>query len=432
MSIFRLVLKEILYRRGNFAMGFISIVIAVVVLTGSMTVIRFHDIRTTRLLEKKQKEADRIIAQLKDEMRVAMLKLGLNLVILPEEQSITGWYVDDTSAHYMPEEYVDKLANSGIITVRHMLPVLQQRIKWPEKQRRIILIGTRGEVPNLHKSPREAIVQPVSEDGIVLGWELANSLDLKVDDKVQLMGETFAVQRCHAERGNQDDITAWIYLDRAQKLMNKEGEINCILALQCICQGPDFANVRDDIASVLPDTQVRELGTERRLARAEARMSVAKQTKAMMETEEASRLQLRSERQKFALAVVIFVVCASAAWIVFLVASNIAERLLEIGILKSIGYSSTNIMLLFILKSAIISLSGAFVGVGLGILLGRMLAVSLEKVSFGYIGFESLVSPAIVIIPFISAVVLAVVASWIPSFVASQKDPAVILQKEAA
>lgn len=235
MKVYRLVIKEILYRKLSFTLGLVSIVVAVGCLVGALTVLKAYDLRTQQILERKQVQTRKHMAKLKDDMRKATLKLGLNLVILPRDQNLGDWYADDYGTKYMPEEYVDKLANSGVVTVRHLLPNLQQKIDWPETRRTIILVGTRGEVPNLHKSPTTPLVQPVPEGTIVLGYELHQSLGLNVGDSVKLLGEEFTIHKCHEHRGSKDDITAWINLRQGQELLDKKGRINAIVALQCVC-----------------------------------------------------------------------------------------------------------------------------------------------------------------------------------------------------
>ncbi|KPK34276.1 MAG: hypothetical protein AMJ65_18500 [Phycisphaerae bacterium SG8_4] len=212
MTIWSLLLREILHRKLNFALGVLSVMVASGSLIGAVTLLRIHDIHTGEILEEKQAKLTANMAQLQDETRKAMLKLGFNVVILPKDQNLSDWYAEDYASKYMPEEYVEKLADSGVVTVRHFLPSLQQKIEWPERKRKIILVGTRGEVPNLHKSPVKPLVQSVPPGTITLGYELHRSMDLKVGDDVELMGKSFKVNGCYTERGNKDDITAWIWL----------------------------------------------------------------------------------------------------------------------------------------------------------------------------------------------------------------------------
>ena len=79
-------------------------------------------------------------------------------------------------------------------------------------------------------------------------------------------------------RGNIDDITIWIDLKESQELLNKPGKINAILALSCHCSGGNLSKIRDEVHSVLPETQVYEKGS-RVLIRAEARDRAAKEAK---------------------------------------------------------------------------------------------------------------------------------------------------------
>ena len=164
---------------------------------------------------------------------------------------MSDWYSDDYSSKYMPESYAEKLAASDIIYIRHILPTLQEKIIWPEKNRTIILVGTRGEVPNEHLSPQKPMIQPVPDGTIILGNELHTSLNIKVNDKIDLMGKTFTVNNCYAERGSKDDITAWISLKDAQTLLKKEGLINAILALKCLCTEDILPVIRKEVAAIL-------------------------------------------------------------------------------------------------------------------------------------------------------------------------------------
>lgn len=429
MGIISLVKKEIFFRKFSFSAALLCVTIAVSTLVGAYTLLKIHDMRTTRILEAKEAETTRIMAELKDEMRVAMLKLGLNLVILPRAQNTGDWYMKDSSEHYMPEAYVGKLADSGVITVRHFLPTLSQKIKWPEQNRRIILTGTKGEVPNLHKSPKRPIIQPVPDGTVVLGWELHQSLKLKEGDQVTLLGKKYIVNQCHKERGNKDDVTAWIPLKDAQDLLGKPGLINAILALQCTCKNSSLAKVRSDISGVLPNTQVLELGTDKRLARLEARKAVAVQAKASLEKEKILRRDMRQERERFAAYLVLTVLLASLVWIAFLVFGNVKDRLKEIGTLCALGYQAGSILALFLLRSLVIAIVGSVLGLVLGLLSGQMAAAYLGE--GGAFNLPGLIDPTLIALIVLTGPVMTILASWIPAVIASKKDPAQILQQEA-
>ena len=80
--------------------------------------------------------------------------------------------------------------------IRHLLPSLQQKIVWPEKQRTIVLAGTRGEVPFAHKAPKEPMMVAVPKGTMIIrGYELHQSLGVKVGDKLRIMNREFTVQK---------------------------------------------------------------------------------------------------------------------------------------------------------------------------------------------------------------------------------------------
>ena len=426
MTLWRLVVKEILHRRLNFVLGLLSVVLAVGCLVGALTLLKVHDVRTRWVLERKEAETRARLATLSDDVRKAMLKLGFNIVILPRDLNLADWYAEDYASKYMPEEYVHRLAQADIITIRHLLPSLQQKVKWPERKRTIILVGTRGEVPSLHKDPSKPLVEPVPEGTAVVGYELHQSLGLKEGDTVTVLGREFTVARCHGERGSKDDITVWISLKEAQELLDKRGLINAILALECVCAEADVARVRSEIARILPDTQVIERGS-RALARAEARRKVAAEARAALEQEKRSRGLLRREREKLASVLVPVVMVASAVWIAVLAFENVRERRSEIAILRALGLRSRQILLAFLGKAVACGLLGGVMGLLVGYTMGRRLGITLER-------FEAepqvLVEPKVMLLALVLAPLLTALAAWLPATLAAHQDPAEILREE--
>lgn len=428
MKIRHLVLKEIRHRKLNYILGLLAVTVATASFVGSIVLFRVHDVRTNLILKQKELQLANRMDTLKDDTRKAMLKLGFNLVILPKDQNLGDWYSNDYATKYMPESYVERLADSGIISVRHFLPSLQQKIQWQEKKRTIILVGTRGEVPNLHKSPRKPLVETVTPGTITLGYELHRSMDIHVNDDIRLMGKTFKVKKCYAERGNKDDITAWIHLKEAQELLSKKGLINAILALECLCTGNALSTIRKEIAEILPGTQVIERGSLA-VARAEARTKVALEAETALFKEKQGRENLRYERERLASILIPFVIFACALWIALVAFSNVRSRQDEIGILMAIGVSSRGILGLFISKYVSVGILGGFLGFCLGSVLAFFFGMSDIIFNIGKIGTFSFWL-GMAVLSMTGASILAVVSGWIPAVIASRQDPAEVLRKE--
>jgi putative ABC transport system permease protein len=428
MTIWRLVAGEILHRRMNFALGVLSVMVASASFIGSVTLLNIHDLRTNQILQNKQDELADRMNELTDVTRKAMLKLGFNIVILPKDQNLADWYADDYASKYMPEDYVHRLADSGVVTVRHFLPSLQQKIEWPERKRKIILVGTRGEVPNLHKNPVKPMVQPVPPGTISLGYELHRSMEIKVGDEVKLMGRKFTVHACHKERGNKDDITAWIYLAQAQELLDKEGLINAVLALECLCTTDALPLIRKEIAAVLPGTQVIERGS-RALARAEARNKVEQEARVAIEAEKLGRQNLRTVRERLASILTPVIVTACAVWVALLGFTNVRARREEIGVLRTLGVSARDILAMFLSRHILVGVLGGALGFCAGVLAAVYFGAALEGTRIGITDMDLSVV-GLLVLSVAGAAVLAVVAGWIPTMTAIRQDPADVLRQE--
>ena len=424
MNLRRLILREILFRKLNFFLGVLSVSVAVACLVGELAILQKHDARTDRIIAAKEAETKTRMAALEDDYRKITKGLGFNVLILPREQNLSDLFADDFASKYMPEEYVERLAKSRVATIQHLLPSLQQKLKWPEVERTVILIGVRGEVPILHADEKKPLLEPVPAGTMVVGWELHRSLKLKPGDKVKLLGREFAVGKLHPERGTKDDITIWISLKEAQELLNKPGQINGILALECVCAADSLDKVRGEISQVLPDTQVIEFQSQT-LARAEARRRAGTEAKEAVEQEKQNRARLRQERESFAAILVPLVVFGAGLWIAFLSFGNVRERRTEIGLLRALGVPSRRIMAIFLGRALLMGVVGAGLGFGAGVLVGTVWREGAAAPSVA-VHFD----PALLLAVLAGAPFVAALAGWLPSFVAAQQDPAEILSQE--
>ena len=173
----------------------------------------------------------------------------------------------------------------------------------------------------MSEKSQKVLINPPGSERVYKALEFSQAV--RVGDTVALMGKEFTLHACHKERGNKDDITAWIYLAEAQELLGKSGQINAILALECLCAGEDaLPKIRKEIAAILPGTQIIERGS-RAIARAEARTKVAEQGRMLIKKEKRDRAGLRAVRERLASILTPVVVTACAVWIGVLGLTNV-------------------------------------------------------------------------------------------------------------
>ena len=304
--------------------------VAVAGLIAALSILHKSDLRTDQIIAAKEEAMREQMARLTDDYRKLMLKMGFNVLILPIDQNLSDLYAEDFASKYMPEEYATRLAKSRVATINHILPSLQQKVKWPERERTVLLMGVRGEV-YMQSKKQKPLLEAVAQGAMIIGYELARSLQIKEGDKVTLLGRGFSVAKVNPERGNKDDITVWVNLSEAQEMLDKKGLINGILALDCTCDTVDrLGRIRAEIAGILPDTQVIEFASQA-VARAEARARAAVEAEGSIQREKEGRAKLRTEREALAAVLVPVLILGSAVWIGFLALANVRDRRTEIG-----------------------------------------------------------------------------------------------------
>ncbi len=424
MNLTRLFRRELSFRRGHSLLGLLAVSLTVGVVATVQMRLDWQRADTRRVLDANRQEVETLFDTLEDEMRKITKAMGFNVMVLPSEQNLADFYANDFAAKTMPEEYVHTLANAGIITVQHLLPILQKKVFWEEESTTTLVIGVRDEVPLADSVPKSPLLQPVPAGHIVLGYELHVNRGWKKGDTITFQGRNFDIHELKPQRGNKDDITLWIPLDTAQTLFGKEDEINAILALQCKCAWADIAKVREELVNILPGTQVIEF-SGRALARAEARNQAAETRKEVLERESRNRSELLQREERFAGTLIPLVSLGTMGLLATLTFLNVRDRKSEIGILRAIGLSRGRVLQLFLGKAAFLGLVGMLPGMGVAVALMTQVTLPEEALPWQE-GVQTL--PLLMIACLAPA--LQSIAAWPPAVWAANQDPATILHED--
>ncbi len=429
MTIWRLVAKEIRYRRLNFALAVLAVTVAVGCLTAELVLLRAHEVRQENLAAAGEARTRQRVGKLEDDYRKIMIGLGYNLLVLPKGEDLMRFHARGYAVETMPEEYVRRLAQAKTITVQHLLPSLQQEIEWPERKCTVLLAGTRGEAPQSHRDPKKPIQPAVPPGGMIVGSILAERLGLNEGDKTVLSGKTFAVSKVHPLRGNADDVTVWIDLAEAQAILGKPGRINAILALSCFCAEATLDGIRKEVGSVLDhQVQVVERAPQAEARRA-ARARAAEHGEETLAAGAADREDLRTERHALAAWIIPLIIAGCAVWVGLLAFTNARERSTEVGILRAIGVRSGQVLTVFLARAVLVGLVGAAVGYAVGFALGAGWDAH-EAAAGESVGAAALFDPAALAAVLVAAPLLSAVASLLPAMMAAGRDPAVVLREE--
>ncbi len=431
MNIWKIIKKELSHKKFGFITGTLSLIFATAGFVIVIILLRADELATQQILIEKEKELKEEMVQLEDDYRIIMRKMGYNVLILNEDQSISELEKKGYATTYLDYNDAWLLAESGIKTLNHLLPVLQEKIYWEEKNIEIYLTGIRGQVPVYSKPAhltddfeyRSPIMERVPEGKADLGEDIATSLNLRPGDKINIKGEEFEVNKVYSQKGTKDDLSIWIPLDKAQSILKKPNKINGILALQCVCVTDDLGQLKEEIKSVLPHTKIFEFSSLI-AARADVRKRAEKLHEEIMTAEITNQMKLRQEKEKLASILVIILIVVASIWIFVMILNNVRERKHEIGILRAIGFSRNKVLRIFLGKSALMGVVAGIAGCLAGILLG-ILWSDADLNNSGELLSASIIIPGLLLSP-----LLSLAAGFIPSLMAAIQDPAIILSKE--
>jgi ABC-type lipoprotein release transport system permease subunit len=242
-----------------------------------------------------------------------------------------------------------------------------------------------------------------------MGSEAARLAAIAEGDRVDLFGGPLRVTRCLSPTGSSDDIHIFGHLHDVQRMLDLDGVINEIRALECLCLFEGGTTDLDPLT--LAQQQLAEILPQAKVLLLDGIARVRQRQRAAMESYLALILPL------------LLLVCG--AWFGVLAALNVRERRSEIGVLRALGYHTGRITALFLGRAAATGLIGALAGYLLGTALALYLAPRIFELTGGsvkpmyvWLLWSAMLAP-----------VFAVVFALIPAASAATADPADTLGK---
>jgi putative ABC transport system permease protein len=305
------------------------------------------------------------------------------------------------------------------------LPRLRRKVKWPETNFTVILVGVGDEfVLDTSTGSSEPLTEAIPEGHCVVGYELHTALGIARGETISLLGRQFIVDRCEEELGTKKDITLWLKLTDVQQLLELPRQINEILLLEHLEVWGRLTKVREQLAGLMPDCQVVEMASQT-TSRAHAHVKVAEEAEAAVAQERQRQALLEQERQR--VVVVFLPICGlvAAMWVAILMHANVSARAREIGIMLAQGFHIRSIQKLFLSKALLLGVLGGLTGY-----VGGAIAAS------GWHFFRAGLAPPVTFdagdlgLALAMSVAACLLGTWIPTWCASRLDAAIILRQE--
>lgn len=228
------------------------------------------------------------------------------------------------------------------------------------------------------------------KDEALLGATAADILQLKVGDVIPLDGTNVTIAGILEETGSNDDYQVFIPIETLQKASGREGLVSSV-DIRALCNACPVETIANGINKDIPGV------------RAVAVKQIAATEMGMME-----------KMSKFMLTLAGITLAVGLFGVVNTMMTSVNERIKDIGIMRAVGASRSQIVKAFIYEAVIIGIVG---GVS-GYLVGTLLAYIAGPLVFE--GTTIALVPQYFALALVLAIAVAVVATIYPAIRATQ------------
>lgn len=254
------------------------------------------------------------------------------------------------------------------------------------------------------------LMQSDDAPGIVIGYVLADILQKKVGDTVEVEGEPVEIVGIYQTNSLLEDNSAMMGLRELQRLMGQTGRVSSFLI--SVASGPDH---HARVEAVRGEVEALPVGPSRKFI-----------LKAMTKEEHVNTaLELQLVNALVWATSGVALVLGSIG-VLNTMMMSIAARTRDIGVMRAVGWRPRRVMTLILAEAAVLclfgALAGTLIGVGGTILLG-MLPMTKAIIS-------QVVYPSVIVTAASLAFVAGLVGGAYPAYMASRLLPAEALRHE--
>lgn len=378
MTLKEIAFKNLMRRKGKAAFILAGLIIGVATV---VTIISFVDAMTNDINHKLE-------------------KYGANILIVPQTDQLTltygGLSLGGVSFEMHEIRQADLIGIRSIKNAKNIAAVGPMVLGGVEVMgKRVLIAGIDFNASSILKPWWKVSGILPDEQGILLGNEAARALNIGIGETIYVNNRMLKVTGILEPTGSQDDQLVFARLETVQALLNKEGFISMV-EVAALCTACPIGEMVKQISQALPTAKV---------------MAIQQVVKGRMET--------LAQFKKFSYGVSGVVILIGGLVVLVTLMGSVRERTAEIGIFRAIGFRKSHVMRIVFIEAGIVS---AMAGI-LGYLLG---------VFFAYLGlrlFSESMSPKILVNfelaigSIIGAILVGLISSAYPAFMASRLDP---------
>lgn len=240
---------------------------------------------------------------------------------------------------------------------------------------------------------------PTRANGILAGAKAAEKLGLKSGDSIDLGGLQAVVSGVIAPTGSDDDSVLFAGMEFAQTAFGKPGHVSFV-EVSALCSGCPIEDIVTQIKAKLPETEIQAL------------QAIVKQR--MYSVHFVEHLILTVSL------VILFIACCMVGATML---SSVNERIKEIGLLRSLGFSRSGIFGIFCFEAVLIGLASGVIGYFGGYALSLKVLALLDMTKEAVLTMN----PAHLGLTCLLIACVSAIAAFFPSWKAASIEPSTAL-----
>jgi putative ABC transport system permease protein len=233
------------------------------------------------------------------------------------------------------------------------------------------------------------------ENEVILGAEAARILNLSIGNKITIKDKKLVVSGVLQPTGSQDDQLIFTRLVTAQAIFNKSGKIS-MAEVAALCKDCPIDAMVKQISDVLPGAKV---------------MAIQQVVKSRMET--------LAQFKNFSYGISGVILLIGSLVVLVTMMGSVRERTDEIGIFRAIGFRKGHIMKIIFMEASIVSGLAGIIGYFTGFGAAKAALFIFTENNPGDVPFRFEVAIGAVV----AALILGLISSAYPAFMASRLDP---------
>lgn len=307
-----------------------------------------------------------------DSLEKKLTAYGANILVMPKSEKLTvsygGFSMGDMQLGVTDLSESSVIENVHSIELKERIAVVAPKLVAMTRvgDTSVGIVGVRWDKEKVLKGYWAVDgAFPETENGLLVGAKAAARLGLATGSTVDLGGATATVSGVLMPTGSDDDSVIFAGMDFAQAHFGTPDRVNFV-EVAALCAGCPIEDIVHQLQNALPDTDIQAL------------QSIVKQR--MYSVNFVKQLILTVSL------VILFIACCMVGVTML---SSVNERIKEIGLMRSLGFSKKGIFGIFCFEAMLIGLGAGALGYLAGFRLSREVLAMLEMADESALAFSA-------------------------------------------